>query len=732
MSISRSARKKDVPAPYGEALNGEQRRQARLVFLGFLSLFVAIAIRLHFVHLMPNSALNVEEAKHIGEITLQEPRGEIYDRNAIRLATNREVPSLWVDPTTIGDLEHFIGRVSGPLALEPDALRARLTESTQGGDPFKFKWVKRWITEPDEAVAMADLLVEFEDVLHIRYESLRHYPQRTAAAQLLGFVNRNNEASEGVELMYDKHLRSEQGVYRARTDTARRMLESRVLEYTPAKAGESLQLTLDVNIQHTLEAAIDQRLIDTKSSMGMGIIMEPHTGAILAMATRPAYDPNFYESYTDQQRKNVAIVDVFEPGSAFKIVAAAAALEEGLIDRYTMINCENGGFAPYGHYIKDYHKLGVEPFETCFAQSSNVAIIKVAAKVGPERFEQWIRAFGFGERTSRDFPPGAESRGIFRPRKQWNRLSMGSLPMGQEIAVTMPQLARSFAVIANGGFLVEPYFVERAIAKDGTVTYQHQQDTRKRVISEETAKTMRELLGHAVEMGTGDDAAIAEYDVGGKTGTAQMASTTGRGYDKERYTTVFAGLAPVNDPKLVCVIVIKEPMIAKNRRYGGYVCGPVFKDVVRDALVRLNVPADHPPEEARGVKVAKVVTKPEVATMTEETPSTDSDTIVERLSEEEIEALMLAMEDQLESLDGLELTTPTGDVQEGEPLLPDLTGLTKRQVYETLGSLGVHWDPQGAGRVISQSPPPGTPVSQVQICSLEFAGNQVEIIDEES
>lgn len=730
MFRSRSGAKKEELSPYGERLTSEQQRSARLMMTAFLAVFAVIALRLHFVHLIPNKALDVAEAAHIGEVALSEPRGEIYDRNAIRLATNRSVPSLWVDPTSLADPAAFAASVAPRLGLEANELVKRLAERRPDGNLYKHKFVKRWISEPAEEAALADMLVEWDGLLHIEYESLRHYPQRTAAAQLLGFVNRNGDASEGVELMYDKQLRSEQGVYRARKDSARRLLESRVLEYTPAKAGEALQLTLDVNIQHTLEETIDQRLIDTKSSMGMGILMDPHTGAILAMATRPAYDPNYYESYTDQQRKNIAIVDVFEPGSAFKIVAAAAALEEGLISRQTMINCENGGFNPYGHYIKDYHPLGVVPFEECFAQSSNVAIIKVAKMIGPDRFEQWIRSFGYGERSSRDFPAGSESRGIFRPRKQWNGLSMGSLPMGQEIAVTMPQLARSFSVIANGGFLVEPYFVERAIAKDGTVTYQHQQDTRKRVISEETAKTMRELLGHAVEVGTGDDAAIAEYDVGGKTGTAQMASATGRGYDKERYTTVFAGLAPVNNPKLVCVIVIKEPMIAKNRRYGGYVCGPVFRDVVRDALVRLNVPADHPPEAGDEVSLAKAVAAPEVPAIVEEV-STDSDTIVERLSEDEIESLMMAMEDQLESLDGLELTAPSGDVQPGDAVLPDLTGFTKKKAYDELRKLGIPWDPQGVGRVVSQLPAPGTPASQVQICAVTFARAPLEVADAE-
>ena len=728
MRRSLSAVKKDAPSPYGAPLNHEQRRQARLILFGFLALFIAIGIRLHFVHLFPNSALNVEEAKHIGEITLQEPRGEIYDRNAIRLATNREVPSLWVDPTSIRQPAHFASRVAQALHLNAEQLLKRLEEKTSGGSPYKFKWIKRWITEPAERVAMADLLVEFEGELHVRYESLRHYPQRTAAAQLLGFVNRNNVASEGVELMFDQHLRSEQGVYRARTDTDRRMLESRVLEYTPAKAGESLQLTLDVNIQHTLEAALDQRIIDCNASQGMGILMDPHTGAILALATRPAYDPNYYDEYTNENRKNKAITDVFEPGSAFKIVTAAAAIELGLITTQTPINCEQGRFNPYGHTINDFHSLGIEPFSKCFEESSNIAIIKVAKMLGPERLEQWIRAFGFGQRTSRDFPPGAESAGIFRPRKQWNGLSMGSLPMGQEIAVTMPQLARAYAAIANGGMLVEPYFVERAIARDGAVTYRHERDTWERVLSEETAATMRELLHRVVLYGTGDDAAIAEYHVGGKTGTAQMKSLTGRGYSKDRYTTVFAGIAPVEDPRIVCVIVVKEPMIRQH--WGGYVCGPVFRGVVRDALVRLNVPADVTLSREDTVRVAKTIPRPEPPAA--EAESGDGDTMIDRLSEDEIQALLIAMENDMETLDPLELTSPVQDVREGEPVLPDLTGLTKRKVYEKLGALNVPWDPQGAGRVVAQNPPPGTPLSQVQLCALEFSGNQVEVDDDES
>ena len=271
-------------------------------------------------------------------------------------------------------------------------------------------------------------------------------------------------------------------------------------------------------------------------------------------------------------RKNRALLDMFEPGSAFKIVTASAALEHGLIVPETLIDCEGGAFNPYGHRIRDFHKLGVEPFSKCFEESSNIAIIKVGAMLGKERLETWIRRFGFGDRTSPDFQ--FESPGMFRPLSEWSGLSMGALPMGQEIAVTIPQMARAFAVIANGGFLVEPYFVEQAATRDGRVTYRHEAPPPTRILSERTAATMRDLSYQVVRYGTGAPASIPEYRVGGKTGTAQMARKDGRGYDPDRYTTVFAGFAPVGNPRLVAIIVVQEPMIRLH--YGGYVCGPVF------------------------------------------------------------------------------------------------------------------------------------------------------------
>ncbi len=722
MKRRRPGEKAEIDSSYGEPLSGFQRRRLRLILAVFFLGFGAIAIRLNLVHLFPDDALDLD-LSHTREITLTAPRGDIYDRNAnVKLATNRTVPSLWFDATAVTDPVAFANSIAPRFGMDPQVILDRANERTESGKPFEFKWVKRWIFEDAEIQALDDVLIEWEDVVHVNNESIRHYPQRGAAAHLLGFVNRNGEASEGLELTFDEHLRSETGVYKARVDTARRMLESRALEYVPAKTGEAVQLTIDVNMQHLLERKIDERMEACNAVEGMGILMNPNTGEIYAMATRPAYDPNYYDAYDDSQRRHRTITDYFEPGSSFKIIAASAAIEEALITQDTLIDCENGGFNPYGHYVRDFHRLGVVPFSKCFEESSNVAIIKVAKMLGPERFDQWMRAFGIGERTSRDFPQGAESPGILRARKDWNGLSMGSLPMGQEVGVTILQLARAFAVIANGGRLVEPYFVERAIGADNTITYQHEAPEFPRVISEKTAAIMRDLCHKVVLHGTGDDAAIDEYSVGGKTGTAQMLSNTGRGYSKDRYTVVFAGFAPVSDPKVVCAIVIREPMIKLH--YGGYVCGPVFRDVVRDALIRLNVPAD---QEVEGKEKVRIVAEAIV-----EEKVLDGDTMTDRLSDAQISELELAMEDQLESLDGLELTRAVWDVVEGAPLLPDLMGMSKRQAYDTLSKLGIPCDPQGAGWVISQDPEAGTPVAAVRLCALEFSPTRIEKNDDPS
>lgn len=687
----------------GDPLATENFWRLRVLLVMFLAGFAVIAARLGQLQGSPDSQFSHEDRKHIGEISIHKPRGDIFDRSGRVLATDRTLPSLSANPSAIENYDALVAHLRRTIDLTESELE-RLTRTDAQGRRMKFVYVRRWMTD-EELDALGPLeSIPGGDALRLHMEPVRFYPERTLAAHVLGFANRQGDGGEGVELSYDKYLRSEAGRRISRVDSNRNTLSFLTLEYEPPKGGYDVHLTIDSTLQYELEKALDEAMIENKAPRAMGILMDPKTGAVLAMASRPAFDPNRYNEYDAALRKNRAMVDVFEPGSAFKVVPAAAALDLGLITPTDLVNCEGGSFNPYGHRIRDVHKLDIAPFSLCFAQSSNIAIIKVAALLGAERFDQWIRAHGFGSRTNIDLP--GESPGIYRPTSQWSRLSMGSLPMGQEIAVTMPQLATAYSIIANGGYHVQPHVVDRVTDESGGVVYQFDGGLAHRVMSDATARTMRELC-HLVVQGenTGRKAAIAEYRVGGKTGTAQIARADGRGYLKgkdEKYTTVFAGFAPVNDPKLVCVIVVPEPNIRNH--YGGYVCGPIFKRVVRDALIRMNVPPDP----------MVVVGAPGDATPAAHT--SDADTVAPHVELADIEPVL-----ESSDLDDLKLMAAYEDSYTVGGALPAFVGQTKRRAIDELTRLGIAWDAEGAGRVVYQEPPAGTPLNEVHHCRLVFA-----------
>ena len=684
----------------------EKGHRIRIVIAGAaLSLcFMVVAARLVQLQVDPDLRFSEEDIRHIGKIQIDRPRGDILDRRGRTLATNRMVPSLSVNPGKVTDARELARFLAPRLGVTEHDLMEPLLRTNKHGVPMKFVWLKRRMTK-DEAARLGDLsALPQSDALMLRQESVRYYPEKELASHILGFVNLEGVGSEGVEAKFNKYLSSESGERISRVDRKRNALGFRTLEYRAPSGGANVSLTIDAALQYTLEQELDKAMELNHSTAAMGILMDPDTGAILAMATRPAFDPNRFNKYTSELRRNRAVTDFFEPGSAFKIITASAALELGLVTPNMQIDCLNGTFNPYGHPISDTHKLGVVSFAETFAQSSNIAIIKVAALLGPERLESWINRFGFGRRTGLEVQ--LESPGLFRPLKRWNGLSMGSLPMGQEIAVTIPQLAQAFSVIANGGELVEPYMVERVISKEGEVVYSHNPSERQRLISESTAKTMRDLCHLVVthQDGTGGKAAIQEYRVGGKTGTAQIADEVYGGYYKDKYTTVFAGFAPISDPKITCVIVVTDPRVELH--YGGHVCGPIFRNVVREALIKLNVPKD--PMILNGSQ------KP--GTMLANGEAYDSDTITARVDFDVLEPTM-----NNEPVDGLELITLARDTNQTGPVLPSFLGLTRLQAKAKLLELGLQWDPKGAGRVVRQNPAAGTRMEDVRVCKLVFS-----------
>lgn len=683
------------------------RRRAWYVLCGFLGALGFIALHIAKLHLLPDARLIEEEKGHIGKRFIEIERGRIFDREGRVLARDRQAPSLWADPREIDDPYEAAQRLSVLLNMDENEIFERLARRTSTGEKMRDVPIKRYLTE-EELAALGDLEARGVPGVTVKRESVRFYPEESLGAHVLGYVNREHVGSEGIEAIYDDALRSVQGVHQSRVDRDRNLLASLTLQYTAPSGGDEVVLTIEKGIQSTLERELRAVMERCKASRAMGLIMDPRTGAILALACLPSFDPNVYWEYPPDVRKNRAITDVFEPGSSFKIVTACAALEHGAVTPETLIDCEGGAWTAFGRRrITDVHKMGTVQFREAFAESSNIGIIKVADMLarlaGPDVLDQWIKRFGFGRPTSHDFL--MESAGIYRPFEKWSKLSMISLPMGQEVAVTMPQLARAFSAVANGGVLVEPHLVDRVLDRDGNVKYQFTPGEVERVMSEQTSATMRELCYQVVAHGTGKRAAIPEYKAGGKTGTAQIANPAGGGYLKDQHTAVFAGFAPVSDPRLCAVIVVHNPQ--SEIYYGGYVCGPVFREVARDSLIRMSVPEEPMGEDYNGPAPA----------------DDDADILVAQ--SQPPQPLLRADAEQAAAAGQEPSFVPEYLVVEGA-VMPNLQGMTKRQAQKELAALGVEWDAQGSGWVAAQDPAPGTPLHDVDRCRLVFSSKANE------
>jgi len=715
MTPRQSATRSRSPGRTAEYAPAKRHRiRIRIALWLFVFALVRIGVRLVGLHLDPQWDVSKEDKRHIGRTDIEVPRGDVFDRKERLLATDQQLFSLAADPSRIADAKEvdareMARRLADRLDLEEGELHARLTRRGSNGQLRRSVWLKRWLN-PGDVESIGDLGSIAEAGLYFRPEPLRFYPQGQLAAHVLGYVFRDRDRSrpgigEGIELAYDGYLRSTPGALKAWKDRNLILLPSLTLDYEPPRPGADVFLTIDAAVQSNLECELDRALDLCKADRAMGIVMDPDTGAIVALACRPAFDPNAYWEASDEERANRAVSDLgaFEPGSAFKIVVAAGALEEKLIRPEDPIDCENGTFRPYGRRrITDTHPLEVVPFSEAFAESSNIALAKLAALMGEEGLEGWIRRFGFGQRTGCDLP--GESPGIVHPREDWSKASLYSLAFGHEVSVTLLQLARAYCAIGNGGLLVTPHVVESVVSAEGAEAYRFTPGPERRILHESTAEVMRDLCHGVVTHGTGIRANIPEYRVGGKTGTAQIAKSDGSGYYDDRYKAVFAGFAPVADPRLCAVIVVDCPEMKKH--YGGYAAAPVFRNVVEEALIGMNCPQDP-------VRVA-VETPPPI--------EGDADTVIARA---ELDLMEPPMEEVLASLDGLELVNLETDPSSDCPRLPSFLGMTMRQAKEEIVSLGLHWRrARGSGWVVYQDPAAGTPLYEVSVCRLVFSNDR--------
>ncbi|OGW63167.1 MAG: hypothetical protein A2638_06690 [Nitrospirae bacterium RIFCSPHIGHO2_01_FULL_66_17] len=568
--------------------DGEQRGRGRaLAVLGVLLVaYAALGARIVYLQVVQGPALAQRaERQHEQSIAVEAERGTMYDRRGHVLATDLTVPSLYAVPPMIDNPQSVARELAAVLGIDSAPLAKRLTE------PRAFVWLSRRI-DPAVAKAVEDLGA---DGVRLLPERRRVYPKKALLGQVLGFAGADHVGLEGIERAYDRVLRGEKGWLIYERDGMGRRLFPKDLRYVAPSRGRDLVLTIDEVVQYISERELDAALAESGADGGTILVMNPADGGLLAMAVRPAFNPNDVDPRHPGLWRNRAVTDLFEPGSTFKVVAAAAALEAGVVRPGDLIDCERGRWAIAGGALHDHEPLGRISFSEVIAKSSNIGIAKVAERLGPERLARAIAAFGFGRKTGIDL--GGEVSGRLKPAARWSGRSLVTMAIGQEVAVTSIQLVTAYAAIANGGRLVKPHVVAEVRDGQGTpLPIRLDDGAETRVMSERTAEVLTGLLEGVVSPGgTGAFAALDGVSVAGKTGTAQQIDpATGR-YAADRVVSSFVGFAPSRRPAVVILVVIDNP---DGRGWGSAVAAPVFRRVAEATLRHLEAPDEVPPGAA--------------------------------------------------------------------------------------------------------------------------------------
>jgi len=560
----------------------DRDRNTRLEWLAVaLALaFAGLVVRLVYLHLLTDETArqSVEDKGTIVKPILT-GRGRILEGSKAGniVALNVGMYDLCADPALLAksNLTEKVSASLGPLlGVSPEELRSRLNQPEK-----RFAFIAHQI--PD------DLVRQIMDLkspgIFTRETTLRRYPQGGMMCHVLGFSNMEGVGSAGVELIADKYLKGSQGFLESRLDGRRKeMYGWRVQDIQPQE-GADVYLTLDENLQYMVETALDRAMEKNRARGAWAIVQRIRTGEILALANRPNFDLNEYRSARSEQMLNRAIGQIFEPGSTFKVVAIAAALNEGIVTTNQIFNTENGRWSYMGKVLRDYHSYSQLTVSDVFKKSSNIGAAKIAILVGKDTFFRYLKEFGIGRKTGVDLP--GEEAGLLTPLERWSGISVSRIAIGQGVAVTALQMLGVVNAVANDGFLMKPYIIRRVVAKDGTVLYKGAPEVVGRPIRGDTAQKMRDLMARVTEPGgTGTKAAIEGYRVGGKTGSAQKP--VAGGYSETDYMATFVGFLPVENPEISIIVTVDEPQPFHT---GGLVAAPIFKEIAEQAVRYLDI-----------------------------------------------------------------------------------------------------------------------------------------------
>jgi len=556
------------------------RGRRYVVLLLLLCGFGVVLFRLVSLQVLQAAELTVKaDRQHQKTVSLEGARGTILDRHGKVLAMNMEVPSVFGVPTALESPAKTARHLSPVLRVSTGELERKLRQDRG------FVWLARKL-DPEQGRRLERLSM---DGIGVVMEGRRFYPKGPLLSHVLGFAGMDGEGLEGIERRYESHLHGEKRVTVLQRDAlGRTVFPKGVAEQSPAP-GHSLVLTIDEVIQYITEKELEDAVNRAHAKSGTMIVLDPQTGALLALAISPRFDPNAVAAIGPDRWRNRALTDAYEPGSTMKAIVAAAAIEEGVMKPNTMVFGENGRMTIANTVIHDHEKMGWVTFSQVIQKSSNIGAAKTGMALGDQRLYRYLQAFGFGQRTDIDLP--GEAGGLVKNPREWGRRSVASISIGQEIGVTPIQMVAAIGAIANGGVLMKPYVVSEVRDVQGRVLKQILPQVKRRVVSPETARTVTTILEGVVTDGTGGKAAIPGFRVAGKTGTAQKIDPRTGTYSATQFVGSFVGFAPADNPRLAMIVVIDEP---HGESWGGTVAAPVFKRVGEQVLNYLGVSSNEP------------------------------------------------------------------------------------------------------------------------------------------
>ncbi|NTX00769.1 transpeptidase family protein [Myxococcus sp. CA051A] len=616
--------------------------------------------------------------QYVRQIEIPARRGDIFDRRGTPLAQSVEVDSIWVDPSMLPDVRQASRSLAKALKVDADELGARLARSK------RFAWVKRQ-AKPQEVAAVKALGLPG---MGFTKEPKRFYPQRELGAHVVGMVGMDGKGLEGLELAFEDELSGQNSRMSGFRDAkGRKLLVQGALDPLE-RQGAAVTLTLDRHLQYVAEKSLAKAVEEAKGIAGMVVALDPKTGELLALANHPRFNPNTPESIARGTVRNRGALDTFEPGSTTKPFVVATALEEKSITEESVFFCENGAWRVGRHTINDTHSYGWLAPRGILQVSSNICMAKMAQVLGREKMVAGYHAFGFAERTGLALP--GEGRGVIPFPKA--EVSLATQSFGQGMTATAVQIAAAYGALANDGVLMRPYLVSKVVDPDGVVLLENRPTEVRRAVS---AKVARQVVGMlesvVVKGGTAPKAAMEEYRVAGKTGTAQKADPVARGYSDKRIAS-FVGMVPAEDPRIVILVVVDEP---KTDVYGGLVAAPAFKEIATAAMAHLAVPPSR--TVAPGVAMAAATPVPVAAKPVAKATEPARPVLEEAVSE---------------------------SPEAGTVRVPDVQGAGGREAVVKLLAAALEPQVMGSGRVVSQTPAAGSLVEKGARVTLELATRQ--------